>query len=121
MREGFHTVTVYLVVPEPTKLIDFVTQAFGAVETFRTTGEAGGMHAEVRIGDSMVMIGGSPNSQPMPTMLHLYLDDIDVTYGRALAAGATSIAVPQDHDDGDRRGGVQDMFGNQWYLATTIS
>jgi len=57
MREGFHTVTPYLMVEEPTKLIDFVKQVFGATELMRGTGSAGGLHAEVRIGDSMVMIG----------------------------------------------------------------
>ncbi len=59
IREGFHTVTPYLMVQEAAKLIDFVKEAFAATELFRGTGSAGGIHAEVRIGDSMVMIGGA--------------------------------------------------------------
>ena len=70
-RENFHTVTPYFTVHQPAELIDFVTRAFGAVEHFRTTGSAGGMHAEVSIGDSIVMIGGAEHIEPKPTAIHL--------------------------------------------------
>ncbi len=119
VREGFHTVTPYLMVREAERLIDFVKQAFGATELLRATGSAGGMHAEVRIGDSAVMIGGAgaPDGE-MPAAIHLYLDDVDAVYERALRAGATSITEPADQAYGDRSAGVKDPFGNVWYIAT---
>lgn len=118
--EGYHTVTPYLMVKEAPQLIDFVKQAFGAVETFRTTGSAGGIHAEVRIGDSMVMIGGGGTWQgePMPAAIYLYVNDVDAVYKQALQAGATSLSEPEDQPYGDRTAGVNDSFGNIWYIAT---
>lgn len=122
LRDGFHTVTPYLIVHGVDRMIMFVKQAFDATETFRSTGAAGGTHVEVRIGDSMVMIGGDgpQPAQPMPAMLHLYVEDADGVYRRALDAGATSLMEPADMGDGDRRGGVQDAWGNQWYISTHL-
>jgi PhnB protein len=117
-REGFHTVTPYFTVHRPTELIDFVTQAFGANEKFRAPGSAGGMHAEVQIGDSMVMIGGAAHIEPMPAAIHLYVPDIDEAYKRAIAAGGTSLMEPADQPYGERSGGVEDTQGNRWYIAT---
>jgi PhnB protein len=121
MRAGFHTVTPYLLAQDVDALVDFVKHAFDAVETFRMRGSAGGFHIELQIGDSMVMIGGGGNwsGATMPAMLHLYVPDVDAVYRRALAAGGSSIMEPADQPDGDRRGGVQDQFGNMWYIATT--
>ncbi|MDQ2713632.1 MAG: VOC family protein [Chloroflexota bacterium] len=118
IREGFHTITPYLVVQEAAQLIDFVKQVFDATELSRGTGSAGGMHAEVRIGDSMLMIGGGGNSEPMPAMLYLYLHDVDAVYKRALQAGATSVAEPAKQSYGERVAGVKDPFGNLWYIGT---
>jgi PhnB protein len=122
IREGFHTVTPYLMVREAVKLIDFVKEAFAATELFRGTGSAGGIHAEVRIGDSMVMIGGAGtwNGEPMPAAIHLYMDDVDAVYKGALQAGAASLSEPADQPYGDRIAGVKDPFGNVWYIATHI-
>ncbi len=122
VREGFHTVTPYLIVQEAAKLIDYVKQAFGAIELHRSTGSAGGIHAEVKIGDSMVMIGGDGawSGEPSPATLYLYLEDVDAVYRRALQAGATSIMEPADQPYGDRSGGVKDAFGNIWYISTHI-
>ncbi len=117
-REGFHTVTPYLIVDEVDTLIAFVKQAFGAEETFRTTGSAGGQHVEVQIGDSMVMIGAGAAGEAMPTMLFLYVEDVDAVYQRALEAGATALMEPSDQSHGDRMAGVKDASGNQWYMAT---
>ena len=118
IREGFHTVTPYLMVQEAAKLIDFVKETFGATEHFRTIGSAGGIHAEVRIGDSMVMIGGASSGEPMPAAIYLYMDDVDTVFRRALQTGATSITEPSDQPYGDRLAGVKDPFGNHWYIAT---
>lgn len=117
-REHFHTVTPYFTVHKPAELIDFVTQSFGAIEHFRTTGSAGGMHAEVSIGDSLVMIGGAEHIEPMPTAIHLYVPDVDEAYERALKAGAKSIMPVSDQPYGERSGGVEDIHGNRWYIAT---
>lgn len=124
VREGFHTVTPYLMVREGAGLLDFVKQTFGATELLRTTGSGGGMHAEVRIGDSMVMIGGGGawSGEPMPAAIYLYMDDymddVDAVYERALRAGAASITEPEDQPYGDRMAGVKDPFGNVWYIVT---
>ncbi len=122
IREGFHTVTPYLMVQEAAQLIDFVKQAFEATELFRGTGSAGGIHAEVRIGDSMVMIGGAGtwSGEPMPAAIYLYMDDVDAVYKRALQAGVASLSEPTDQPYGDRVAGVKDPFGNVWYIATHI-
>ena len=118
--EGFHSVTPYFTVHKPAELIDFVTHSFGATELFRTTGSAGGMHAEVKIGDSVVMIGGAEHITPMPTAIHLYVPDIDDAYKRAIEAGAKSLMEPADQPYGERSGAVEDPTGNRWYIATTF-
>lgn len=118
--EGYLTVTPYIMVQGAAQLIDFVKEAFGATETFRTTGSAGGLHAEVRIGDSMLMLGGSPGMSfpEMPTAIHLYVNEVDAVFQKAIDAGGTSIQKPSDQDYGERVGGIRDPFGNQWYIAT---
>jgi uncharacterized glyoxalase superfamily protein PhnB len=120
IREGFHTVTPYLIVQGAAGLIDFVKNAFGAEELFRGTGSAGGIHAEVKIGDSIVMIGGgeSLDRSLMPTGLHLYVKDADAVYERAIQSGATSLYEPVDQVYGDREASVKDLSDNHWYIAT---
>jgi PhnB protein len=120
VREGFNSVTPYITVKQPDELINFVTQVFGATETFRTTGSAGGTHAEYRIGDSMVMIGGAPHIDAMPVAIHMYIPDVDAAYQRAVDAGATPLFEPADQPYGERSGAVQDSTGNRWYIATTF-
>lgn len=118
--EGFHTITPYLIVREAVELIDFVKQAFGAEEYIRSTGSEGGIHAEVKIGDSMFMIGGGGAWQgtPTPASIHLYVNDADAVYTRAVEAGATSMYKPIDQSYGDREAGVKDLSGNEWFIAT---
>lgn len=120
-RPGFHTVTPYLIVRERQPMIEFLQAAFGATVHFQTTGAQGGTHTEMRIGDSMIMLSGGENGQtrdPMPTMLFLYLENVDDTYHAALAAGATSLMEPTDGAFGEPRGaGVTDDSGNQWFFA----
>jgi len=116
-REGYHAVTPYLIVKPAVELVDFVKQAFGAVESFRTTGSAGGLHCEVKIGDSMVMIGGGPTFDTRPAAIHLHVDDVDDVYARAMDAGATSLGEPSDQVYGERLAAVKDVGGNEWYIA----
>lgn len=119
---GYHTVTPYLVVTGAMQVIDFASQAFGAEEIERHTGPDGAItHAEIRIGDSVVMLGeASAGYPPRPAMLHLYVEDVDAVYQRALQAGATSIRELRNEAYGDRTGGVQDASGTQWWIATRI-
>lgn len=116
-REGYHAVTPYLIVKPAVELVDFVKQAFGAVESFRTTGSAGGLHCEVKIGDSMVMIGGGPTFDTRPTAIHLHVSNVDDVYARAIAVGATSLGEPSDQVYGERLAAVKDIGGNEWYIA----
>jgi PhnB protein len=119
-REGIRTVIPYLAVRPAVELLAFVKRAFGAQELMSTTGSAGGVHAEVRIGDTQVMIGGGAawDGVPTPTGLHLYVPDTDQEYRRALDAGAESLYGPVDQPYGDREAGVKDVAGNHWYIAT---
>jgi PhnB protein len=121
--KGFRTVTPYLVVEDAPALIEFTRRVFDAELRHQASGSGGGIHAEVRIGDSMVMIGGGAEGRPLgrpanPTALHVYVEDTDATYQRALAAGASSIGAPVDQEYGERSGGVKDRAGNVWYIAT---
>jgi PhnB protein len=118
--EGYRNVTPYLTVSDAAKLIDFLKEAFGATEKVRMPGPGGTVaHAEVEIGDSIVMMGTNPNDL-FPAMLYIYVDDADATYRKALAAGATSHEEPNDTFYGDRRAEVRDQFGNRWSIATHI-
>jgi PhnB protein len=117
-REGFFTVNPYLTVQPAVELVDFVKEAFGAVESFRATGSAGGLHCEVTIGDSKVLIGGGPGFDAKPAAIHLYVPDVDDVYARAMAAGATSLGAPTDQEYGERSAAVKDIGGNEWYIAT---
>ena len=120
LPEGAHTVNPYLVVDDPEGLIAFLAQAFGAREVERMSTEGRITHAEVIIGDSTVMIGGARGRSTSPAMLYLYVDDCDAAYASAVAAGAASIMEPADMFYGDRHGGVEDAFGNTWWIATHI-
>ncbi|HKN01856.1 MAG TPA: VOC family protein [Candidatus Binataceae bacterium] len=119
IREGFHTITPYILVRGAAKFSDFLKQAFDAEELFVTTRPDGNIgHAELRIGDSMVeMSDATDEHQPTPTSIHIYVDSVEATYHRALRAGATSMSEPTDQDYGDREAGVKDPFGNRWYIA----
>lgn len=120
--DGYHSVTPYLTVRGADVLLEFVKQAFAAQETVRMAGDDGSIrHAEVRIGDSPVMVG-EPNEQwaASPGTIHLYVEDCDATYQRALEAGATSLQEPNDQFYGDRMAGVRDPLGNSWWIATHV-
>ncbi len=119
-REGFHTITPYLMVENAERFLDFLKEAFGATELSRSTGSAGGLHAEVKIGDSMLMIGGAWEGKAFPAAIYLYVQDVDAVYQRALKAGATSMSAPTDHSYGDRGADVRDAFGNTWFIGTHL-
>jgi PhnB protein len=117
--DGYNNVMPYLVVESVGPLIDFLKSTFGAEEMMRMENERGS-HAEVRIGDSVVMMG-SGVAEMKPAQLYVYVDDTDATFKRATAAGGTSFEDPNDTFYGDRRAGVKDAFGNQWWIATHVS
>lgn len=122
--KGYTTLTTYLVAQDADGLIDFVKKTFDGEELFRSgPGSEGGLHAEVRIGDSMLMIGGGAagmkwSGTPMPSAFHIYVPNCDSTYARALEAGATSVHGPTDQAYGERSATVKDATGNFWYIAT---
>ena len=120
--DGYQSVIPYLIVPEPARLIDFLARAFGAVEKERFADESGAVrHAEVKIGDSPIMMGGARGDWPaMPCMNYVYVEDTDAAYARALEAGATSVMPPADQYYGDRNAGVKDFAGNLWWIATHV-
>ena len=119
---GFRMVTPYLVAEDGLALLEFAKQAFGAEETMRAMTPTG-VHGEVRIGDSALMMGGGIPGGKFPASLHpnalhVYVEDADAVYKQALAAGATSIDEPRDQDYGERSATVKDAAGNYWYIAT---
>ena len=118
--EGFHTVNPYLVIDGATKVIEFLKQAFDAKQVGESFKGPDGkiMHATVQIGDSMVELGDSP--EPMPMNLHVYVDDVDNLYRRAIAAGGVAVREPETTFYGDRSAGVKDPCGNNWWLACHV-
>lgn len=120
-REGFTTVTPYIMTRDES-FTNFLKQAFGAVET-ETTKTPRGVHRELRVGNSMLMVGESAEETTVPvrpSAYHIFVDDPDATYERALAAGATSLDEPSDRPYGERSGFVQDAMGNYWYIARSL-
>ena len=120
--DGYQSVVPYLAVENAGEVLEFMKAAFGGVEQMRLPGPDGTVgHAEVRIGDSVVMVG-QPNDPEgfVPGMLHLYVEDVDAAYERAVNAGGTSLLEPTDQFYGDRTASVSDAGGNQWYLATHV-
>lgn len=131
--DGYHTVSPYLVLDECAKAIEFYKKAFGAEEGLRMAGPDGKIgHAEVRIGDSVVMMSdemppmpGQPGTYKSPkkaglstAALFLYVKDVDASFDRAVKAGCTVRAPVTDMFWGDRFGQVIDPFGHSWSLAT---
>jgi uncharacterized glyoxalase superfamily protein PhnB len=122
---GYNSVSPYLIVEGAAATIEFLAQAFDAIELRRIPAPDGGgkvMHAEVRIDDTVVMLADRPEEWPaVPAHVHIYVADVDASYQRALAAGATSVQEPVKKDDDDKRSGVRDAGGTTWWLATKIT
>jgi len=127
--EGFHTVTPHLTVRGAAQAIDFYRRAFGAQEVMRMPGPDGKtiMHADLRIGDSHVFLNdempdmGCPSPQSLggiASMFHLYVEDVDAAFKRAVAAGAQVRMPVADMFWGDRYGKVVDPFGHEWGIGT---
>lgn len=117
---GFSSITPYVIVQGADRFVDFVKQSFGAEELFRKARPDGTiMHAELRIGDSILERSDGSEVMPAPPIaLHLYVPDADASYARAMAAGAKSLIAPTDMPYGDREADVTDPFGNNWYIGT---
>lgn len=119
---GYPTASPYLVVTDASATIDFLATVFGAQELRRFTGDGERVaHAEVRLDDAVIMLAdGTPGWPPVPAHVHVYVPDVDATYRRALAAGAEAVQEPMQKDDEDRRGGVKDVGGTTWWIATRV-
>lgn len=119
---GFGTVTPMFRASSAERLMTFLGHAFGAVEIERTASPDGVIHhAEVRLGESMIEVSDTHGEWgPTTGGFHLFVDNCDAVYERALRAGATSLYAPEDKPYGERSGGVTDPFGNQWYIGTAL-
>ena len=128
--EGMHTVTPHLVCAGAAAAIEFYKRAFNAVEMMRLKGPQEKLiHASVRIGDSVLMLvdempeWGSLGPKALkgsPVVIHLYVEDVDATFERAVGAGATITMPPSDMFWGDRYGQLEDPFGHRWSIATHV-
>jgi len=123
VRKGFRTVTPYLVVSDVHAEAEFLKQTFGVTGQIYGLGSQGGFHAEYNIGGSMIMVGGGGEGSqwkgtPLPTYIHLYVEDVDAIYEKAVQAGATNVSAPDKRPYGDRECGFRDPGGNQWFVAT---
>lgn len=120
--DNYNDVSPYLVVDGASDTIDFLTRVFDGTQLRRFDNSDGTvMHAEVRVGDSVIMLGDRhPDWPAMPTYVHIYVPDVDAAYRRALDAGATSVQEPARKGDPDKRGGVKDAGGTTWWIATQV-
>jgi len=120
---GYRTVTPYLILPDCAQALDFYRTVLGAEEMLRLPGPGGkGVgHAEIRIGDSIVMLADGSSDHPVTrTFLIVYVADCDAVFSKALAGGATVLQPLADKFYGDRSGSVRDPFGQDWAIATHI-
>ncbi|MFC3768397.1 VOC family protein [Paenibacillus sp. GCM10012303] len=118
--KGYQSVTPYFHVRDAGKLIDFLIQAFQGERLNRHTDDNGFLvHSEVRIGSTILEVSEAKGEYPArPNTLHVFVEDTDACYRRALDAGARSLYEPADMPYGERSAGVEDAFGNYWYIAT---
>jgi uncharacterized glyoxalase superfamily protein PhnB len=119
---GYSTVSPYLIVDGAAGTIEFLSNVFGAVELRRFPDDSGKLiHSEVRLDDTVIMIAdGGEGLSSIPAHVHLYVQDVDAAYSRALAAGAIAIQEPVQKEDEDKRGGVKDPGGTTWWIATKV-
>jgi PhnB protein len=120
---NYSTVSPYLIVNGADATIDFLKLVFGAIELRRFPDESGKlMHAEVRIDDTVIMLAdpAPPDWLPISSYVHIYVQDVDATYRKAMEAGAVSVQEPVKKQDEDKRGGVKDAGGTTWWIATKV-
>jgi PhnB protein len=121
--DGYHTVTPYLISTDASGLLDYMQKAFGSKDRGdRFTGPDGKIvHAEVTLGDSVIMVADANEEHPAAGgRINLYVEDCDATYATAMAAGATSKREPEDQFYGDRSAGIEDPYGNVWWINTHV-
>lgn len=121
--DGYATITPYVVAEDAAAYLDFLATAFDAVERMRMAMPDGAIaHAEVEIGNSVVMVSDAapPEFPATNAQFHLYVEDVDSTYVVAVKAGATAVADPEDQPYGERIGRILDPSGNRWSIATHI-
>src|SRR5579883_359963 len=121
--QGFHSLTPYLHASPNAKLLDFLRDAFGATEAFRVPREDGTiMHAQLKVGGTIVEFAEMPDDYagPRGTSLWFFVDNVDETYQRALAAGAESVRGPVNQPYGNREASVKDPAGNYWFISRVI-
>ena len=115
LRRGYRSITPRIVVRDAPGLIAFLRDVFGG------TGEAqSDRPAEIRIGDSLILVTPAGAREPFPAFLYVYVGDADAVYRRALSAGAETLEAPLDTPYGDRRAMVRDPFGNVWQIAQVL-
>jgi PhnB protein len=122
--DGYGTVTPWIIGRDTAGLMDFLTRAFDAVDLGRVSNPDGSIgHAEMRIGDSIVMMFDAPRDRPWPetpAFIRLYLPDADASFARAVKEGATAVTNVTHLAFGDRVGRVRDPYGNLWWLQTRV-
>ena len=120
--DTYRTVTPYLVVPDADAELRFLAAAFGATEQLCPRNQDHSvMHAEVRIGDSLIMLGQAGEQwKALPAALYLWVENVDEVYSKALAAGATSQSAPEDKPYGHRNAGVVDSCGITWWIGSPV-
>ncbi|WP_379771380.1 VOC family protein [Flaviflagellibacter deserti] len=118
-RKGHSTVSVYMMAWDAPRVIEFIREVFGGEVILRYDRDDGTlMHASVRVGDSTIMVADGTEQWPsFPVWLHVYVDDVDAAYQRALDHGGIPVQEPANQQDGDRRAGVRDVAGNTWWIG----
>jgi len=111
--DGWHTITPRIFVRDSLKMVEFLKAAFGATGDHQMS-----RPSEIRIGDSILMVSGIEFRGAVSAFLYVYVDDVDATYRRAMAAGARSLEAPALMPYGDHRCMVQDDWDNVWQIAT---
>jgi PhnB protein len=126
--EGYHSITPYLAVKNAGEAIDWYKKALGASEVFRFEDGGKVAHAEIKVGDSIIMLsdewpeGGhlAPSTDGSPVSLMLYVDDVDTAFKQAIDAGAKEERAVKDQFYGDRSGTLSDPFGHRWHISTHV-